>query len=126
MARLAAAISRRGEVIPRARSWTMASDSTPAASPDAVDRPDDRGAELAPEGLDVGVDGAGPEPVAVAPDVGQELLPGEDHPRLVAEEGQDVELGGGEVDGLAVEGGPPGGRLEGNPAQPERAARRVG
>src|SRR5205814_2478278 len=75
---------------------------------DAVDGPDHRRPQLAAQRLDVGVDGAGPEAVAVAPDVGQELLPGEDHARLVAEEGQDVELGGGEVDGLPGDGRPPG------------------
>ncbi len=93
---------------------------------DAVDGADDAGPELAAQGLDVGVDRAGPEPVAVAPDVGQELLPGEDDAGLVAEEGQDVELGRGEVDGLAVEGRPAGGRLEGHPAQPQGAPGGVG
>ena len=93
---------------------------------DAVDGADDARTELAAQGLDVGVDRAGAEAVAVAPDVGQELLPGEDHPGLVAEEGQDVELGGGEVDRLAVERGPAGGRLECHPAQPQGPAGGVG
>ena len=43
---------------------------------DAVDGADDRGAELAAQRPDVGVDGAGPGTVAVAPDVGEELAPG--------------------------------------------------
>src|SRR5918911_5592087 len=139
MARVAEAISRRGDVMPRARSWTMPTDSdpapraestgaTPARTPasttttvtptaatitapsltlmdgspssgrevgifmlcsssycslrgnservlqerfvsggvaDPVHRADDLGAELAPQRLDVGVDGPGAEPVPV-------------------------------------------------------------
>src|SRR5689334_17682493 len=195
MARVAAAISRSGDVMPRVSAWTMSRDRLPAARPDrmgdtpartpksttttvthtaatmtapsfhlmdgrpssgrrregfttasasraavgpgdaflvaggiadAVDGADHRRPQLAPQGLHVGVDGAGPEAVPVAPDVGQHLLPGEDHAGLVAEEGEDVELGGGEVDGLPVEGRPAGGRLEGHPAEAQRPPGRVG
>src|SRR5690606_20413168 len=45
--------------------------------PDAVDRPDQLWAELAPQRLDVGVDRAGPRRVGPVPHVGEQPLAGE-------------------------------------------------
>ena len=64
---------------------------------DAVDRADHVVAELAAQRPDVRVDGPGARPVAVAPHLGEQLLPGEHASGPVEQADEEVELGGREV-----------------------------
>ena len=66
-----------------------------------MDRADPLAADLAADVAHVGVDRAGAGAVGVAPDLDEELLAGADHARAGGEEGEEVELGGGEVHLLA-------------------------
>jgi hypothetical protein len=69
---------------------------------DAVHGPDPLGAELAAQGLDVAVDGAGRRGtgrrLGPGPDVGEQPVPGDGVAGAAGERVEQVELGAGEVD----------------------------
>src|SRR4051794_5881541 len=73
-----------------------------ADQPDGVDQRRSEPVELLPEVADVGLDDVGVAVEVVLPHVVEDLRLGEDPSRVEEEEAQQVELGGGEVDGGAV------------------------
>src|SRR5206468_359400 len=75
------------------------------------------GAELGPQPPDVNVDRAGAAEVVVAPYFLQQLRAGEDPPRVLGEELQQLELLEGEVEHAAAQAGRIGGLVDGQLAR---------